>query len=268
MKLFAISDLHLNRRQNLDALRRLPAQPDDWLIVAGDVADNLSVFDQGMALLAQRFARVIWTPGNHDLWTLPNSDSPTRGVARYQALLDICRRHGVYTPEDPYIRWPNGSKPIWLAPIFTLYDYSFRPADVSLADAVDWAAETGVVATDEILLHPDPYPSRAAWCAARVQQTAVRLSQIDEGQIILITHFPLHQDLVTLRRIPRFSLWCGTKLTADWHQRFPLHSVVYGHLHIRSTRHLDGVRFEEVSLGYPQNWQPELGIRPYLRQIL
>ena len=270
MHLFAISDLHLDRQQNWDALRQLPAQPDDWLIVAGDVSDNLSRFEQGMALLAERFARVLWTPGNHDLWTLPNDTQSARGVVRYQQLVAICRRHGVLTPEDAYVRWPGSSvgDPIWLAPTFTLYDYSFRPDDVALADAVDWAAKTDVIATDEILLHPDPYPSRAAWCADRVRATAEKLSALDHGRIILINHFPLHPDLVILPRIPRFSLWCGTQLTADWHRRFPLHTIVYGHLHIRSSRHLDGVRCEEVSLGYPQNWQPSRGIRPYLRQIL
>jgi hypothetical protein len=44
--------------------------------------------------------------------------------------------------------------------------------------------------------------------------------------------------------------------------------VVYGHLHIRGSYRRDGVRFEEVSLGYPPNWDQSLGIEPYLRQIL
>jgi hypothetical protein len=44
--------------------------------------------------------------------------------------------------------------------------------------------------------------------------------------------------------------------------------VVSGHLHVRSTRWIEGVRFEEVSLGYPRHWQPDLGAAAYLRQIL
>jgi hypothetical protein len=31
---------------------------------------------------------------------------------------------------------------------------------------------------------------------------------------------------------------------------------------------VDGIRFEEVSLGYPRQWQPALGLAAYLRQIL
>jgi hypothetical protein len=45
-------------------------------------------------------------------------------------------------------------------------------------------------------------------------------------------------------------------------------AVVYGHTHRRATDHLDGVRFEEVSLGYPRDWSQEAGIASYLRQIL
>jgi hypothetical protein len=45
-------------------------------------------------------------------------------------------------------------------------------------------------------------------------------------------------------------------------------AVVSGHLHIRSTRHLDDVRFEEVSLGYPPQWNAARGVGAYLRQIL
>jgi hypothetical protein len=42
---------------------------------------------------------------------------------------------------------------------------------------------------------------------------------------------------------------------------------VYGHLHIPRTTWYDGVRFEEVSVGYPREWRRR---RPYrwLRQIL
>ena len=45
-------------------------------------------------------------------------------------------------------------------------------------------------------------------------------------------------------------------------------AVVYGHLHLRGTHLRDGVRFEEVSLGYPRDWNRDLGVGAYLRQIL
>jgi hypothetical protein len=86
--------------------------------------------------------------------------------------------------------------------------------------------------------------------------------------LVLINHFPLRRELAVLPAVPRFSVWCGTRRTEDWHLRFRASVVVFGHLHIRQTRHIDGVRFEEVSLGYPRQWKADQGAGGYLRRIL
>jgi hypothetical protein len=67
---------------------------------------------------------------------------------------------------------------------------------------------------------------------------------------------------------PEFAQWCGTVRTADWHVRFRTAVVVYGHLHIPRTTWQDGVRFEEVSLGYPREWQRRRLASPPLRRIM
>ncbi len=268
MNLFAISDLHLNRPENRAALLELPEFPNDWLIVAGDISPSIMRFRAAMALLSQRFAQVFWTPGNHDLWSLPSEPDALRGLEKYTQLVNICREFGVLTPEDPYLQWPDTNKKILIAPIFTLYDYSFRPDNVTQT-AVSWAEASGIRCLDEDLLHPDPFPTRQVWCTLRCRYTEKRLAQAAQlGHLILVNHYPLRQEHARLRRIPRFSIWCGTRRTTDWHRRFPVTAVIYGHLHIRASRELDGVRFEEVSLGYPGQWQPQRGIQPYLRQIL
>jgi hypothetical protein len=46
-----------------------------------------------------------------------------------------------------------------------------------------------------------------------------------------------------------------TDRTHDWHRRYHAAAVVYGHLHIPRTTWYDGVRFEEVSTGYPREWR-------------
>lgn len=268
MKLYAISDLHIGHAANRQALVQLRAYPEDWLLLAGDVGETADQLEFALQILTRRFAQVIWTPGNHDLWTLPMRDGELRGEAKYQQLVAICRAYGVLTPEDPYVEWPGNDFDALLAPTFVLYDYSFRPDAIPAHQALAWAEESGVVCTDEAVLHPDPYHSRSAWCAARCQYTEERLAAVSNGKpLILINHFPLHRDLAYLPRIPRFSLWCGTRRTESWLQRFPIKLVVYGHLHIRTSTRRDGIRFEEVSLGYPQHWNPERGIAGYLREI-
>ena len=75
MKLFAISDLHVGYRANREALEKLEGYPNDWLVVAGDVGEDERHLDFALSQLIPRFARVIWTPGNHELWTSA-SDRP------------------------------------------------------------------------------------------------------------------------------------------------------------------------------------------------
>ena len=59
-----------------------------------------------------------------------------------------------------------------------------------------------------------------------------------------------------------------TALTADWHRAHRAASVVYGHLHIPRTTWHDGIRFDEVSVGYPREWQRRGGAAPAPRVIL
>lgn len=269
MKLYAISDLHLGHVSNQQALVALPYFPNDWLILAGDVGETEAHLEFALSILTRRFARIIWVPGNHDLWTLPTSGEKLGGEAKYQRLVSLCRSFGVLTPEDPYALWSGEGNPCLLAPLFTLYDYSFRPDHLSDNEALFWAERSGVVCADEFLLHPDPYPSRVSWCHARCEYSEQRLqAAAASGPILLINHFPLRGDLVRLPGLPSFSLWCGTRRTEDWHIRFPVLGVVYGHLHRRGKVSRNGVEFYEVSLGYPRDWKYERGIHSYLRQIL
>ncbi len=269
MKLYAISDVHVRHPANRQALQALASHPEDWLILAGDVGESVAQLEDTLDALAPKFKQLLWVPGNHELWTVPSEPATWRGEAKYDALVASCRARGVLTPEDPYPVWPGEGPPLLLAPLFVLYDYSFRPPEVPPEGAVRWAMEAGLLCTDEALLHPDPYPSREAWCDARIRLSEERLAAIPERfQTVLINHFPLRAELVRIPRIPRFSIWCGTRRTENWHRRYRARVVVSGHLHVPATDWRDGVRFEEVSLGYPGQWDVSGAADRYLREIL
>ena len=55
---------------------------------------------------------------------------------------------------------------------------SCRPGCTTKEEGLAYAHGTGVVCTDEFLLHPDPYPTREAWCRARVAETERRLAAL------------------------------------------------------------------------------------------
>jgi hypothetical protein len=181
-----------------------------------------------------------------------------RGEERYRHLVDLCRSIGVVTPEDPYPVWDDDGGPVTIAPpLFLLYDYTFLPPGMSTKEeAPAHTHDTGMVCTEEILLRPDPYPSRDAWCRARLAVTQQRLATRDPDlPTVLVNHFPLVREPTRIPRYPQFAQWCGTRHTADWQTRFNATAAVYGHLHIPRTTWYGGVRFEEVSLGYPREWR-------------
>jgi 3',5'-cyclic AMP phosphodiesterase CpdA len=268
--LYAVSDLHAGNRDNREVVERIwPAHPDDWLIVAGDVAERLDGIEWALTLLRDRFAHVVWVPGNHELWTNSEDGDDLRGMRRYERLIELCRGLEVTTPEDPYPLWDAAKGTVRIAPLFLLYDYSFlTPGTTTKEESLRAAHASQIVCTDEYLLHSDPYPSRDAWCRARVEATDQRLAAVAGGHpLVLVNHWPLVREPTRVMTHQEFPQWCGTELTADWHLRFGATVAVYGHLHIPRTTTYDGVRFEEVSIGYPREWR-RFGLRRDLARLV
>jgi hypothetical protein len=128
----------------------------------------------------------------------------------------------------------------------------------------DW-----LLLADEALLHADPYDSREERCRARIGATERRLAGRDPAlPVVFVTHYPLLREPTRVLRYPLFAQWCGTTWTSDWHLRFNAAAVVYGHLHIPRVTWHHGVRFEEVSLGYPREWRRRDAPPGVPRQIL
>ena len=254
MKLFAASDLHIDFSANREKVEQLPARPDDWLVLAGDISHKVPDMIWALDHLSSRWKGVSWAPGNHDLWTAKHEGKRYRGVEKYELLVELCREREVLTPEDPYPILDLDGQDHMLAPLLTLYDYSFRPDNIPEEMAVFWALQSNVMSTDEYYLHPHPYQTRVAWCADRCRDTEARLLGAPrEIPLILVGHFPLREDLIRIK-IPRFNIWCGTRLTEQWHTRFNVSMVIGGHLHTPGTRVRNQVPFHEVSLGYPRQW--------------
>lgn len=267
----AIADLHAASRGNRDVVAALrPAHPGDWLIVAGDVAERLADVADVLATLAERFERVLWVPGVHELWGGREGLDGVPAPARYDVMVEVCRCLGIDSPEDPYPLWTGAGGPVYLVPLFLLYDYSWRvDPSATRAEAVAAARERRVVATDEYLIDPAPFASLSAWCAERLSGASARLAGLDPAiPTVLVNHWPLHREATRALMYPDFALWCGTEHTAQWPRRYNAQTCVYGHLHIPRSHIVEGVRHEEVSLGYPREWRRRGYPVPLARQIV
>ncbi|WP_406504080.1 metallophosphoesterase [Streptomyces sp. NBC_00212] len=268
--LLAVSDLHVVHAENrtlVDSLR--PASDGDWLIVAGDIGEKFDDVAWALRLLAGRFAKVIWTPGNHELWTHPQDPCTLRGEARYGHLVALCRDLGIATPElrmAQHLRRPTDQGPV-VDQDGPQRGVEHRQTPLALRDALPAPCRAaGVwVGVEEVLVGADD---------ARVVRDAKRLGRrggtgraervVVEGE----ERGHRHRSVGALPdRVGILAQWCGTELTADWHLRFRAAAVIYGHLHIPRVTHYDGVCFKEVSVGYPREWR----VRPPripLRRVL
>lgn len=60
-----------------------PSHPEDWLIVAGDVADKIPDVIRAIKPLARRFAKVIWVPATTNyLIAAPTASTAKRATGR------------------------------------------------------------------------------------------------------------------------------------------------------------------------------------------
>ena len=145
--LWAISDLHIGHLGNKPVTESLyPSSPDDWLIVAGDVAERTDDIRWSLDVLRRRFAKVIWVPGNHELWTTNKDPMQIFGRARYDYLVNMCDEMGIVTPEHPFPVWTDRGGPATIVPLFLLYDYTFLPNGATTkAEGLAIARERNVV---------------------------------------------------------------------------------------------------------------------------
>ncbi|CAM5701673.1 Metallophosphoesterase OS=Streptomyces tendae OX=1932 GN=GUR47_02195 PE=4 SV=1 [Streptomyces tendae] len=235
------------------------------------MAETVADIRWALGTLAERFRRVVWVPGNHELWTHPRDTVALRGVARYEHLVEMCRELGVTTPEDPYPVWEGAGGPAVVAPLFLLYDYSFLPAGCATKAEGYWSTRRAPAscAATSTCCTPIPIPAVRPGAGRGSRRPSAGSPRSPRTcPTIPVNHYPLHRHPTDVLWYPEFAMWCGTSLTADWHRRFRVDTMVYGHLHIPRTTWHEGVRFEEVSVGYPREWRKRPGPPGQLRRIL
>lgn len=94
LRVFIVSDVHTDYSDNMAWVRALSKRKkkqqrheNDVLIVAGDVAETCANFGLTMSLLKDTFHRVLYVPGNHDLWC--RRENPTLVVSLISFIYSI-----------------------------------------------------------------------------------------------------------------------------------------------------------------------------------
>jgi predicted phosphodiesterase len=228
MRIYAISDLHTDFRENREALERAPmgGHQGDVLIVAGDIADSEAVVRDTLQMLTERFHEVFFVPGNHELWVRGEERD---SMDKFRAVLRICHETGVRTA-------PARVGGTWVVPLFSWYDESFDVRGEAVADELEaWA---------------DRYFTRWPAGLSRVDQAFLEMNEPHvrpyDAPVITFSHFLPRPELLPPVQYLRFRglpLVAGSLGIETQIRRIQPRVHVYGHTHIAADSVLEGVRY-------------------------
>lgn len=118
MRVFALSDVHVDFDANAQWVESLSREEyrQDVLILAGDVSDSLPRLQRCLEAFAERFARVFFVPGNHDLWVV-RDQLPGNSLDKFDRVQAMARNCGATVDAEivdgvaivPLLGWYDGS---------------------------------------------------------------------------------------------------------------------------------------------------------------
>ena len=237
MRVFAVSDVHIDYQVNADWIRALSRLDyrDDLLILAGDVSHRLPDLARCFDELVARFKHVLFVPGNHELWVL-GEDSRRNSLDKFADVVDVARTSGVSL--QPFFR--DG---LLIAPLLGWYDYSFGEPSEELLDIwMDYRACRW------------PQGFRPADVAAHFTAMNQSPARQDVRRLITFSHFLPRIDLIPAYVPSRHRVLdpvLGSVLLERQLRELESNLHVYGHSHINRRVQLDGVTYVNNALGYP-----------------
>ena len=237
MRIFAISDLHCDYRENWAYLSNLSDGDfrGDVLIVAGDIGHRIELIAGTLELLCGKFARVCYVPGNHELWVRGEGGD---SLGKFHRILEMCDELGVLTR-------PVKIGEYQVVPLFSWYDESFDEEDKGNVEALEGWGDF------HYCRWPESMDSQALFFARMNESNIVSYSD----QVVSFSHFLPRRELLPDVDYLRFK---GLPKVAGCHsiegqiRKLGAAIHVFGHSHIRRDLVLDGVRYVQHGLGYPR----------------
>lgn len=208
---------------------------NDILVVAGDVSDSLDAVTMTLTALADRFRKVLYVPGNYELWIIrdPKLKSSSEKLRAVLAIAESC---GASTK-------PFHSQKLSIVPLFGWYDYSFgEPSSDLTAIWMDFRNCRW------------PHHFRAQEISSLLSSFNEPLPTIANKTVISFSHFLPRIDLMP-QYIPLHHRYLypilGSYTLERQLRRLGTTLHVYGHSHVNRCVTLDGVNYINNAFGYP-----------------
>lgn len=236
MRVFALSDIHVDYPANLDWLLGLSDvdYQQDILLLAGDVSDLPARLEVTFASLRRKFRQVFFVPGNHELWV---KRCRTRdSLVKFDLAMRLARDHGIETHA-----WHSDA--LSVVPLLAWYDFSFGDPGDHLRKVwgdffcCQWPADYN----EELICR---------YFLSRNENSLLRRP----GTVISFSHFLPRIDLMP-SQVPVMQRYLypvlGSNALGRQVERLRPNIHVYGHSHVNRRLVMDGVEYVNNAFGYP-----------------
>jgi|SRR5579864_3345238 len=237
MRVFAVSDLHIDYEMNARWVRSLSSVDylNDVLILAGDITDKRDLLEWCLTTLSRRFKRVLFVPGNHELWTVRERSGKDSLQKFYEVIATVessgASMHAFCESE------------VSIIPLLGWYDYSFgEPSEELKSTWMDYRTcrwPSGLTEKD-IVAYFAAFNNCQTWSTAET--------------IITYSHFLPRIDLMP-SFVPRAARLLYPILGSDQLEtqlrRFTPKIHVYGHSHLNCQTAIEGITYINNAFGYP-----------------
>jgi predicted phosphodiesterase len=237
MRVFALSDIHIDYEVNAKWIENLSFADyqDDVLILAGDVTHARPLLDWCLRTLAKRFKKVLFAPGNHDLWVV-RDDREKNSLQKFDDVRAVVNTSGASMQAFR-------ERGVSIIPLLAWYDYSFGEPSEELRSV--WAD-----------YHACRWPSGFTEKEVAAHFAAFNNHQVSlvGDKVITYSHFLPRIDLMpgfvpSVKKL-LYPILGSAQLERQLRRLNPsIH--VYGHSHINRHVKIDGVSYINNAFGYP-----------------
>jgi len=261
MRIFALSDLHVDYPENLAWVEALSRSDftGDVLLVAGDISHEEPLLFRVLEALRARFRSVFFVPGNHDVWL--RGTEYVDSLVKFYALMERCRALGLETTAQRAAA--NGP---WLVPLHAWYVQPHEGAGSLYVEKQGEDPRLGMWADKRAVRWPH-FEGHATPASFFLSLNDCCVPDGRHVPVITLSHFLPRPELMfwtekefaATGRAPvdpqprfNFSRVAGCRELDDQIRAVGACLHVYGHQHRNRDRVIDGVRYVSHCLGYPR----------------
>ena len=237
MRVFALSDIHIDYDVNAKWIANLSIAEyrDDALILAGDVTDSRRLLEWCLGALVKRFKKVLFTPGNHDLWVI-REDREMNSLQKFDNVRAVVESSGASMRTFR-------ERGLSIIPLLAWYDYSFGEPGKELRSLwMDYRA----------CRWPSGYTEKDV--AAHFAAFNDKQVSVVGDTVITYSHFLPRIDLMpALSRDANILLYpvLGSARLESQLRKLNPSIHVYGHSHVNRHVKIDGISYINNAFGYP-----------------